>query len=248
MKLFKYIFILFFVICFSSNHLFSQDLVTDRPDQTESSVTVPLGKFQIESGFLFGSSGKSPFKIKSLVFPSTLFRYGITHGIELRIVNQFEKIKDDNQTMKGMNDLEIGTKFQILKNENINTEIAFLSHLIIPSGSDKFKSDKFGTVNKLAISHSLSDKIGLGYNVGYNYFGEGKGDFVYSAAVGISLSKQISIFFEPYGEFIEFDELQASFDSGLTYLLKDNFQLDFSVGFGLNHEMSYLGAGFSWII
>jgi hypothetical protein len=147
-----------------------------------------------------------------------------------------------------MNDIEIGAKFQILKNENINTEIAFLSHLIIPSGSDNFRNNKWGTVNKIAISHTLNDNIGLGYNVGYNYFGEGSGDFIYSVALGIGVSDKIGIFFEPYGEIIEFDELKANFDTGLTYLLKDNFQLDFSLGFGLNHKMSFLGAGFSWII
>ncbi len=248
MKLLKPIYLLFLFALFSNNQVSSQNLVTDRPDQTESSVTIPSGKFQIESGFLIGSAGKSAFRIKSFVFPTTLFRYGISSGIELRIVNQFERLKFENNNDFGMNDIEIGAKFQILKNKNINTEIAFLSHLIIPSGSDNFRSDKWGTVNKIAISHALADNIGLGYNVGYNYFGDGSGDFVYSLALGIGVSDKIGIFFEPYGEIIEFNEVKANFDTGLTYLIKDNFQLDFSFGFGLNHEMSFLGAGFSWII
>ncbi len=248
MKSLKYTFILSLIFFAFNNQAHSQDLVTDRPDQTESSVTVPLGKLQIESGMLFSSFGKSPFKIKSTLLPTTLFRYGITNGIELRIVNQFKRIKENGDSYHGINDIEIGTKFQILKKEGINTEIAFLSHLIIPSGSDQFRSNSYGSVNKLAISHSLNDNIGLGYNVGYNYFGDGNGDFTYSLALGIGLSDVIAIFFEPYGEIIEFKDLKANFDTGITYLLKNNFQLDLSFGFGLNHTMRFMGAGFSWII
>lgn len=248
MKLFKTIFILIFISFTLGKYAHSQDLVTDRPDQTESSVTVHKGKLQIESGMLFSSFGESPYKVRSTVVPTTLLRYGITDGIELRFVNQFEKIKEGDVSYSGMNDLEIGAKIQLLKDKDVNTEIAFLTHLVIPSGSDQFRADQLGTVNKLAISHALSENIGLGYNVGYNYFGEGKGDFIYSLALGISITDEMSIFFEPYGEIIEFKDFKANFDTGITYLLKDNFQLDFSFGFGLNHTMSFAGAGFSWII
>ena len=248
MKLYKTITILFFTILLFTVQVKSQDLVTDRPDQTESSVTVPKGKLQIESGMLFSSFGKSRSKIKSTVIPTTLLRFGITDGIELRFMNQFEKVKEGGISNSGMNDLEIGAKIQLLKNKDVNTEIAFLTHFIIPSGADHFRAAKAGSINKLAISHSLSDNIGLGYNVGYSYFGEGNGDFTYSLALGIGLSDEVAIFFEPYGEIVEFKDFQANFDTGITYLLKDNFQLDLSFGVGLNHRMSFVGAGFSWII
>jgi hypothetical protein len=238
---------LFILLIISSQGL-SQDLVTDRPDQTESSVTVPFGSLQIETGMLFGSFGESLFKTKSTLLPTTLLRYGITKGLELRFVNQFERIKAGDVTHYGMNDLELGVKFQILKNQNINTEIAFLSHVIIPTGSKKLTNNKYGSINKLAISHTINDKMGIGYNVGYNYFGEGKGDFTYSLALGISVSDRIGIFFEPYGEVVEFKDFQANFDTGITYLLSGNFQLDFSLGTGINHKMSYLSLGLSWRI
>ena len=239
-----------FIITFLliSSHGIGQDLVTDRPDQTESSVTVPFGSLQIETGMLFGSFGESTIKTNSTLLPTTLLRYGITKGIELRFVNQFERIKVGDMTHYGMNDLELGVKFQILKNQDINTEIAFLSHVIIPTGSKKLTNDQYGSINKLAISHAINDKMGIGYNVGYNYFGRGNGDFTYSLALGISVSDRIGIFFEPYGEVVEFKDFQANFDTGITYLLSDNFQLDFSLGTGINHKMSYLSLGFSWRI
>ncbi|MCF6294946.1 MAG: transporter [Flavobacteriaceae bacterium] len=74
--------------------IYAQTIVTDRPVQTESSSTVPKGSFQIETGVLFGSTKVEGVSIRQTLAPSTLFRYGITKGIEIRLVNQFESIKN----------------------------------------------------------------------------------------------------------------------------------------------------------
>jgi hypothetical protein len=39
-----------------------------------------------------------------------------------------------------------------------------------------------------------------------------------------------------------------NFDAGLTYLVKDNVQLDFSFGTGLTHKMNYISLGCCWKI
>jgi len=226
----------------------AQQIITDRPDQTESSTTIPLKSFQIESGILFGNEESG--LIKQVLIPTTLLRYGLTKNIELRFVQQFENLKNDatSQSDFGISDLEIGTKIQLLKREDINTEIAFLSHLILPTGSNGLTNDKFGTINKLAISHEINDNLGLGYNVGYDNFGEGEGDLTYSVALGIGLGEKFGTYVELYGEYAEFSSCGTNFDSGLTYLIKDNLQLDVSFGLGLNHEMHYFSLGFSWNI
>ena len=50
----------------SSSFIFSQDIITDRPDQTESPNTLNKGNLQIESGFLFSKvrENKKLVKIK----------------------------------------------------------------------------------------------------------------------------------------------------------------------------------------
>jgi hypothetical protein len=227
--------------------IYAQTIVTDRPDQTESSSTVPKGSFQIESGVLFVSSKSEGISMRETLAPSTLLRYGITNGIEIRLVNQFESIKNKTTSEKanGISDLEIGTKFQILQKDGVNTEIAFVSHLILPTGSKELTIDNFGTINKLSISHAISDKVGIGYNVGYDYFGVGKGNFTYSLALAIGLTSKLGIYLEPYGGILEFKNHEANFDAGFTYLVKDNFQLDASFGTGLNHTMNFFVIGAS---
>lgn len=242
--------ILFLVLITIGKLSFAQTIITDRPDQTESSSTVDKGSLQLESGVLLGFTEEKSIKQRQILAPSTLFRLGITKSIELRVLNQFESLKNQKEgnDVNGISDIEIGTKVQILRKENINTEIAFLSHLIIPTGSKDLTNDEYGTINKLSISHQLNDNIGIGYNVGYNYFGEGKGDLTYSIALGFGITERASIYVEPYGDLAEFEDHVSNFDAGITYLLKDNFQLDFSFGTGVNYNMNYISLGFSWNI
>lgn len=223
-------------------------IVTDRPDQTESAVSVGKGNLQIESGLLLGFDDDEGEMVQQILAPTTLFRYGITDGMELRLVHQFETLKYRNNRTLGMSDFEIGTKIELLKSEKRNTEMAFLTHFILPTGSKELSSERFGTVNKLSIAHEISDNLNLGYNVGYNYFGEGIGDLTYSAAFGIGVNDKVGVYVEPYGEVINFEKLAASFDAGFTYLANDNLQFDFSFGMGINHQMNYVSVGVSWLV
>ena len=72
----------------------------------------------------------------------------------------------------------------------------------------------------MIFSHTLSDKTGLGYNLGYDYFGNGKGNLTYTLAIGTSLTEKLSFFMEPYGELIEFNNLILN----LSYLFKSTLK------------------------
>ena len=126
---------------------FSQNIITDRPDQTESSSTIPLKSLQIEAGVLFQKSGG----VQSNAYPSILWRYGIAEKFELRLLTQYETNKANAIKNSGLSDIQIGTKIQLFQKENVNTEIAFLSHLIIPTAKRELTNDKLGTINKLSI-------------------------------------------------------------------------------------------------
>lgn len=167
--------------------------------------------------------------------------------MELRLLTEFASVKNklNSQKINGIADLQIGTKVQILKKEEINTEIAFLSHAILPTAKDELSLNEIGTMNKLSISHEIKDNVGLGYNIGYDYFGNGNGDFTYSLAVGIGITDAFGFYLEPYGAIVDFETHEASFDAGIAYLLQDNVQLDFSFGTGINHTMNYISVGCS---
>lgn len=241
--------IIFILIFFTSIVTFSQEIITDRPDQTESTVTVGKQNFQIESGIIFQNTKDN--SVNSFFGPSTLLRYGISDGVELRFVSQYESteigLNGANIDYSGFNDLELGVKIQVLKKENSNTEIAFLSHIIIPTGKENLTTNNLGVVNKLAVSHVLIENVSVGYNIGYDNI-EKKSSITYSVALGIRLSNTVGFYIEPYGAWGESNTFESNLDTGFTYLVNNNFQLDVSYGVGLNNDMKYLSAGFSWII
>ena len=59
----------------------SPEMVTDRPDQTESATVVPWGLLQVETGYLFARDGD----VDGYAVPGTLFRLGLGGRLELRI-------------------------------------------------------------------------------------------------------------------------------------------------------------------
>jgi hypothetical protein len=242
--------IILLCLTFFDLKLSAQQIITDRPDQTESAVTVPVRSFQIETGLQAGWSGHAGSEEREFLLPATLLRYGLTKTVELRMAGQFVKVKNDLDQGSdfGFGDLEVGAKFQILKKEGSNTEIAFLSHLIIPAGLSEISIGAVGITEKIAFSHELSENLELGYNLGYGYFGSGKGDLIYSVTFGIGLSEKFGLYGETYGSVNEFQKFVSNFDSGISWLLKDNLQLDLSFGAGLNYRMNYISLGGSWNI
>ncbi|MBT8229489.1 MAG: transporter [Bacteroidia bacterium] len=231
------------VIAFMSFPLISQEIVTDRPDQTESATAVPKNAFQLESGILVSHEGED---FREILSPTNLFRYGLFENLELRLTYDFMQLKSDEKRISqtGFGDIQAGFKYQFYRNGK--TEIAILSHLVFPSGTgESFSQGSYASINKLAIAHTLSDRFNLSYNLGYDYFD--KGVFTYSLALGIGLNDKIGYYIESYGE-ADNEAHLSNMDTGFTYLLNDTLQFDFSFGTGINVDMNYLSIGVSWLI
>ena len=137
----------------------------------------------------------------------------------------------------------ISNKNGQVKKDEISTEMAFLSHIVIPTASQMFGNEKMGIINKLCVSHTSNNSVDIGYNFGYNYFGDNLGDVTYSLVLGFEIVDKINIYLEPYGEIIEFEKFVSNINMGITYLLKDNIQLDHSFGIAINHPFNFVSIG-----
>lgn len=237
----KKIVIIILMIAFTKTNA---QISTDRPTQTESALTVNSGDLQIESGYLVAFEND----IKSTIAPVALFRYGITKGIEVRILSQFQTSKQNNLTSKGISDLQIGTKIQLLNKKDVNTKIAFSSQLSLPTGSKGFSSEKTGSINRLSFSHSITNSTSIGYGIGYDYFGAENENATYSISFGKAVNNKVGIYIEPYGTFKNLNNHISNIDAGFTYLQNDHLQFDFSFGTGINQTNNYISAGISWLI
>jgi len=108
---------------------------------------------------------------------------------------------------------------------------------------------------RLALSHSLSDRISFAYNLGAAWESEPDGDqdidrlsvFQYTATLGVGLSGRTGAFLEVFGD-LPLSAVGGSghlLDGGLTHLLRDNLQLDASGGIGLSQDADdwFVGLG-----
>ena len=227
-------FIFFLIIALNSSNVFCQ-ISTDRPGQTESAVVLSKGQIQIESGILFEESQSNV---------NTLFRFGLAEGFEIRLNSNY-LINDQISFMKksSFSDFEVGAKFKILNKSSNKTKLALLTHVSIPTARESFSNNAYGLLTRFNISHDLMDESQIGYNIGYNKFEDLKGQFIYTINYVRSLNS-FGVFFEVFGENSKNDS-NINFDSGITYLLNNNQQIDLSIGKGLNNKMFFKSTRFS---
>ena len=233
---------------FLSHILFAQNIITDRPDQTESPITLEKGRLQIESGILNQAEGEGSDALKSLIIPTNLFRYGISNKVELRMVLQLDGIEvyGDETYQFELGHVELGAKTVLNQTEDSKVQIALLSHLQLPKRNWSHFEDQLGFFNRISIAHNLTQKSSIGYNFGYNHYARGEGNLIYTLAIGHSITEKLSIYFEPYGSIFSNSTPLFNFDYGFTYLIHSNLQLDLSFGQGLNDDMNYQSFGISW--
>lgn len=222
----------------------AQELITDRPDQTESATIVPQYHLQWEAGTQFDDDNTG----SEWTLLTNLFRYGVSEKLELRLVTEMVSAPrrgfDSNKL--GMSDLQIGLKYGLLSGP---VEIAYMGHLIAPNGSRHTSSGSWGTINRINIAHGLSENISSSYNFGYELYDEGSnGNFIYTWSLGFSLTEKLGFYAELFGAYEEFESWTTNMSTGFAYLYKDNLQFDFSIGSGISERSNYYNLGFSWRI
>ena len=257
-KIFPRVFLLYSTFFF--NALFAQqdvpELITDRPDITESASIVHPGWLQIETGFTMLQDNFleealiTDLKVYSLA--GTLLRYGVSPSVELRAGGAYRIFKSTQglteNTITGVSDLLIGTKISLIKDETKEPKLSVLIHLFLPFGQRFFRSTSIEPQIILSSFNNLGDNFTLSYNAGGRWDIEDDiAAYVLSLAGGFSIIGNLSGYAEVFGEFSNLSDPGYFFDGGFTYLLERNFQLDISSGFGILNSSSiwFIGTGFS---
>jgi hypothetical protein len=231
------------------------DLITDRPDQTESSSLVPLHAFQIETGFVMENKYIGNYTHKYFAYNTTLLRYGISNNLELRLGfeflgEDFDILYENSNKVSGFGPLYTGFKIKILEEQAVGPEIAFLGSLTLPTIADPvFKPDYIAAGMRVAVAHNLSERCSFGYNLGLEWDGNSAAPATfYSAAFGFVIAEKLAMFAESYGLIYQFDEAEHLLDTGFTYLISPNFQLDVSAGMGINDLAidNFISFGFTY--
>ena len=240
---------LFLVVAPGSASAQTPDLVTDRPDQTESATVVLRGLVQVETGYLFArDDGIDVFEV-----PGTLLRVGLGARTELRFGHAGVI---GSKGRHGAGDSEVGAKVNLIEAaDGWTPELAVLGGLSLPTGDEAFSSDGVDPSFLVAFAHELSPRLSVGYNVGAAWESspdqpDREASLLYSLALGMGVTDRLGAFLEVFGDRRMTGDTGAgvSIDGGLTFLLTATMQIDLFVGRGLHGPTAdaFVGTGLSF--
>jgi hypothetical protein len=230
-----------------------EPLVTDRPDFTESAVTIHPGRVQLELGYTFTRSGAE----ERHSFGELLVRVGALGWLEGRLgLNSLALTRAPEGNREGLEELRVAGK-AILYRRNEDTppavpQTALLFGADLPTGSGGEGEEKVQPGATLALQWDLPGRLGLGSNLGWTYRTSGDTSFheaVASASLGVGLTGRLGAFFEHFGFYPENEGGSAThfLNAGITFLVSSAFQLDWRIGAGLQDPdpnwFTGLGAG-----
>jgi Putative MetA-pathway of phenol degradation len=111
------------------------NIVTDRPDVTESSIVVPTGSFQIENGITWTTD----HRFQTFDLPESLMRFGLATRTEFRIAvpNYFGGISGRDPI--GFGDITLGIKEQ-LGPLPIEFDLSVILAVSLPIGASRVSS------------------------------------------------------------------------------------------------------------
>lgn len=234
-----------------------EEMITDRPDQTESSSLVPKGSLQVETGAFYESVEESGFETQVTGYNTSLFRYGLFENLELRLGFDVQEVnfRFRNQEIQGqetgLSPLLLGAKIGIARENGIIPEMGFLGHIYLPfSASSQYKPETTGVDFRFAFSHTLSERSGLAYNIGAKWRDDNpEATYIFTLSYAYAISEKFGFFVEYFSDFPEDWMAVHSFDGGFTYSIKPNIQLDAYAGRGISEDSPFLaGAGISFRI
>jgi Putative MetA-pathway of phenol degradation len=221
------------------------EIATDRPDVTNSSVVVPVGSLQSENGVDFSArdGGRT-------VDGTSRWRLGIAPCLEVLVdvPTYFASVHGTGSS--GFSDVAPGIKWQISPiPEKLDLSVAFGASL--PTGAVSISGRGAQPYVQMPWSWELHDGWGLSGML-TEFFRPSEPTSQRTTETTFAIEKmvteRVSLFVEYVGDYPENASSSQLFNSGGLYQLSPTQQVDFHLAFGLNHNSpSYIiGLGYSF--
>ena len=220
--------------CTSGQTASDPEIVTDRPDVTESSIVVPVRSIQLENGFTWTSDhGRH-----SADFSESLLRLGISGRTELRLVvpNYFAAL-DTQSLVSGFGDVAFGVKQQLGPLPGA-VDLSVILAASVPSGRRGVSSGgydpfiKFPWSKELARGWSVGGMQSLFWNTVETRRIRVWGPTLY---IEKQIAKPLDVFIEYAADYVQRDQSKQLAHVGTALKLSRTSQIDFHTGFGLSH-------------
>jgi hypothetical protein len=239
-----------------------REMSTDRPDTTESPITVDAGHFQIEASFVDFNRDKSQgVKTETWAFGQMNLKAGLFDRTDIQFVfntheNEKTSAGGSSSTANGISDLTVRLKQNMWGNEgDTKTAFALMPWLKAPTGSGDLSNDKYegGLIAPLGfeVTEGVAAAVMLQGDVLWDdanskYFV----DWMHTATCGFEITDALGMYVEYVGRHSSgtASNYRAFGDVGVTFAVNDNLILDTGVRVGLNKAADDFGwfAGVSY--
>lgn len=230
-------------------------LSTDRPDATESPFTVPAEQWQLEMDVwvyerddrIPGSSGESR---ESWAFAIHNLKYGLTDRLDIQAILEpyrretVESKEGERITVDGFGDLTLRLKWRLTEpGGSSDAAWAVLPYVKLPTAKRPLGNGAVEGGFVVPYARTLSDAWSFGFQGGAEWRRlDREADRAYSltpittVVFGQSLTETVGIFYEiaaAYDTEASTDAWEVTFNTGATYALGPDVQLDLGVFLGL---------------
>ena len=222
------------------------EIATDRPDVTNSSLVVPTGSLQSENGLNFSARDGGRFVDGT----NTRWRLGVAPCVELLmdLPTYFANVKAPGNS--GFSNVAPAIKWQVSPIPG-KVDVSLVFGVALPTGAAEIAGRGAQPYLQMPWSWELQDGWGLSGML-TEFFRPAELTTRRVTETTFVIEKKItgkaSLFVEYVGDYPENAGPSQLFNSGGVYRLTPTQQIDFHVAFGLNHNApSYIvGVGYSF--
>jgi hypothetical protein len=222
------------------------EIATDRPDVTNSSLVVPMGSLQSENGVNFSARDGA----RTIDGTNTRWRLGVAPCLELLldVPTYFANIRPPGNS--GFSDAAPAVKWQVSPIPG-KVDLSLVFGVALPTGASEIAGHGAQPYLQMPWSYELHDGWGLS-GMFTEFFRPAEQTTRRITETTFVIEKKVtekaSLFVEYVGEYPENAGPSQLLNSGGLYRLSKTQQVDFHVAFGLNHNAPsfIVGLGYSF--
>jgi hypothetical protein len=234
------------------------EMVTDRPDFTESASVVPRGRVQLEAGYTFARDEDAGLRAAHS-YPEALARVGVLDDrLEVRLGQSVLTTRPTGGAdggpapETGLTDLYFGAKFRLADQRRGRPELALIVQSTLPTGSRDLRGDRVVPgVNCVyaweVVPGFLSVAASTQANVPSDDSDEAFVVWTQSVSVGYSLTDRVGAFTEWFGSVSTGRSAgrasSNAIDGGVTVRISPRVQWDVRAGYFVSSWAFFGGSG-----
>jgi hypothetical protein len=226
-----------------------EEIITDRPDITESAIVVPKASLQAENGLTWTNDHLDHL----LALCQTLLRLGMSDRTELRLsLPSYSQSFSRKLGSSGVTDLSIGLKQQLGPVPG-GFDLSVIVATSLPSGTADKTTHRLDPLLKVPWSRELGNGWSIGGMASIFWpTEEGRRNLTWEPTFVLQrdIGRSLDVFAEYGGDYPQHGGAKQTIHFGTAYRINSTNQVDFHFGFGLSSSTphQFFAVGYSFRI